>query len=637
MAKSIPQGKIATRADLAEAIAKVARTTFRETVPVTADGSLPEAGTPLDKAKRDSFRNPMSTPGDIIVGGEGGGPVRVGIGLEDEVLTVVDIGGGELRPRWATATGGGGGGAGGFSIHWVFDTTTTVADPGSGNLRLNNATQSSATIVVVDALDANATDWTDAINTFDDSTSTINGHLFLFGMDAPENWMLFTVGAVTDHTGWLEIAVTFVDSSSASPFAASDDVMVSFVRTGDKGDTGTAGADGTDGVDGGGVTIRYLFSTTTTNSDPGSGNLRLNNATQSSATAIYLDDLDVGATDWSTVIATFDDSTNTLKGHLHLFKTDDLTKWIVFSVSAYTSHSGYRELTVAVVGSSTSNPFADTDPVTISFTRTGDAGSAGVAGTTGPVGGGVAIDYTFSTTTTNSDPGNGVLRLDNATQNLSTTIRADLLDTHGSTVTTILDSLDDSTNLTVKGHIRLVKTDDPSKWILFTVSAVDSSSGYRNITVVVVASSTASPFANSDLITLTFTRAGDIGPGATFNMQWTISEGGVPTTGVKYCLQSPVAGTATAVYVGADVSGDLTLDFWKDTHANWRPTDSDSMPGAGTHPVLSGASSGSQTDLTGGGANWTTRSISAHDWICLEVESAATITEFTAVLDIART
>lgn len=116
----------------------------------------------------------------------------------------------------------------------------------------------------------------------------------------------------------------------------------------------------------------------------------------------------------------------------------------------------------------------------------------------------------FSTTTTNSDPGNGNLRLDNATQASATTIRADLLDSLGTTWTAVLDSLDDATG-PLKGHIRLVKTTDATKWLLFTVSAVDNSTGYRNITVANVASSGADPFANSDPVTLVYTRGGDLG------------------------------------------------------------------------------------------------------------------------------
>lgn len=125
-------------------------------------------------------------------------------------------------------------------------------------------------------------------------------------------------------------------------------------------------------------------------------------------------------------------------------------------------------------------------------------------------GGPVTISYTFDTTTTNSDPGSGKLRLDSGTQNAALHIRADLLDSNGADWTSVIDSLDDSTS-TIKGYIRLTAKKDSTKFILFSVSAVGSESGYRNITVAPIAYSGTTPFANNDHIILSFERTGDKG------------------------------------------------------------------------------------------------------------------------------
>lgn len=146
-----------------------------------------------------------------------------------------------------------------------------------------------------------------------------------------------------------------------------------------QGRPGAAGAAGTDGLAGGAISIPYVFSTTTTDSDPGSGNLRLSNATQASATVIRADLLDSGGTDWTAVLDTLDDATGTVKGHIRLFKSDDATKWLVFTVSALATPSGYRNVTVANVGSSTTSPFANGDPITLAFSRAGDVGASGTA------------------------------------------------------------------------------------------------------------------------------------------------------------------------------------------------------------------------------------------------------------------
>lgn len=122
----------------------------------------------------------------------------------------------------------------------------------------------------------------------------------------------------------------------------------------------------------------------------------------------------------------------------------------------------------------------------------------------------IAIPYTFSTTTTDSDPGAGYLRLNQATQNTATVIRTDLSGSNGSDYTNFLELVDDSTS-SIKGYILLQKVNDSSKFLLFSVSSLASPSGYRNITVVNVASSAASPFSNGDSIVFKFTPNGDKG------------------------------------------------------------------------------------------------------------------------------
>lgn len=151
------------------------------------------------------------------------------------------------------------------------------------------------------------------------------------------------------------------------------------VVAGLQGRPGSAGAAGADGTAGGAVSIPYTFSTTTTDSDPGSGNLRLSNATQTSAVTIRADLLASDGTDWSAVLATLANSTNTVKGHIRLFKSDDPTKWLVFTVSALASPSGYKNITVANVAGSSSSPFSNGDAITLAFTRTGDVGASGTA------------------------------------------------------------------------------------------------------------------------------------------------------------------------------------------------------------------------------------------------------------------
>lgn len=112
--------------------------------------------------------------------------------------------------------------------------------------------------------------------------------------------------------------------------------------------------------------------------------------------------------------------------------------------------------------------------------------------------------------------------------------------------------------------------------------------------------------------------------------QWSISEAGVVSVAAKQALYFPFNCSIVGWYCIADHIGDLTLDLWKNSHANWPLGNGDSIVAA-AKPVLVGASKGSSTSLTG----WTT-SISSGEWIQLEVEYADVITAFTFALEIAR-
>lgn len=131
-------------------------------------------------------------------------------------------------------------------------------------------------------------------------------------------------------------------------------------------------------------------------------------------------------------------------------------------------------------------------------------------------GGAYAFPYVFDGSDANSDPGVGRLRLGSNTQNAATVMRMDVQIVGGVDISNVLADLQASTS-SVKGSIRLVKMTDPSKWIIFDVTAVAILSGYRNLTVRARASSGANPFASGDPLMVYIDRNGDSGtvPGAT--------------------------------------------------------------------------------------------------------------------------
>lgn len=99
-------------------------------------------------------------------------------------------------------------------------------------------------------------------------------------------------------------------------------------------------------------------------------------------------------------------------------------------------------------------------------------------------------DLTFSTTTTDADPGSGNFRLSNGTQSSSVTIRLNAAD---------LPSIAAGTRISLTGVV------DPTHYLTFTAVSVAALSGYSNVTVTLFASSASSPFSNSDSVALAVT------------------------------------------------------------------------------------------------------------------------------------
>jgi hypothetical protein len=118
----------------------------------------------------------------------------------------------------------------------------------------------------------------------------------------------------------------------------------------------------------------------TADADPTSGKLRFNTATQNAASTIYLDLLGSDGVDYTSILDQLDASTSSVKGQIRIVKQGDPTKFLTFDVTARTTVTGYRKLSLANTGGSSANPFATTDPVLIKFTRSGDKGDKGDSG-----------------------------------------------------------------------------------------------------------------------------------------------------------------------------------------------------------------------------------------------------------------
>ncbi len=107
--------------------------------------------------------------------------------------------------------------------------------------------------------------------------------------------------------------------------------------------------------------------------------------------------------------------------------------------------------------------------------------------------------------------------------------------------------------------------------------------------------------------------------------------GEVISTGEKGHITLPFAGEIISASLVADQSGDIVVDIWKDTLANYPPTNDDSIT-ASAPPTLSSGDSVLDETLTG----WTTV-FAEGDILAYNVDSIDTITRVTLTLKVRRT
>ncbi|MES2346602.1 MAG: hypothetical protein V4641_03435 [Pseudomonadota bacterium] len=122
-------------------------------------------------------------------------------------------------------------------VKWAFDSSTSMADPGTGDLRMNDATVASVTAIAVSASSSASgnPDLSDYVATWGASTATIKGTLLLRKSGTPATFAIFSVtAAVTDNSTWLQLTVSHVASSGA--WSAADVIYAAFVRTGNNAD-----------------------------------------------------------------------------------------------------------------------------------------------------------------------------------------------------------------------------------------------------------------------------------------------------------------------------------------------------------------------------------------------------------------
>lgn len=198
------------------------------------------------------------------------------------------------------------------------------------------------------------------------------------GFNPPSQWAASTLYGTRDTVffgvGFYRCTVQHVSTSFSNDLSAGKWVFIANLG-------GADGADGVDGADGTASGLKWNFdSSTSTNADPGVGDIRLNNGSFASVTQIAIDDqcAEVGNPDVSAWVLTWDDSTSTVKGLFVVRKTSAPENFAIYEVTGVTDQSGYSQLAVSYVVHSGS--FANGDGLTVNFSAKGDKGDQGLSG-----------------------------------------------------------------------------------------------------------------------------------------------------------------------------------------------------------------------------------------------------------------
>jgi len=294
---------------------------------------------------------------------------------------------------------------GAITLRFEFDTETTIADPGSGRLRLNNSAFASVSTIAVSKTDFFGTDVGSVLLALDDVvTSTKKGKLRIKQKGSDTQWCLFDLTSVSDQSSYVTIAV----ESGTGGILPDDagEVLFFFSERGEVGATGATGETGLRGQAGGGIAINLVVDALTTqDSDPGNGKIRFGSVPQRDSTVIRVDDVSSGGSPISTLLDSINDaSTSAIKAHGRLTLAESEETYLAFDISEVIAMSGYRNLVVHVTGYSAADPFDDQDEVVLFWSAKGDKGDTGEVGATGPAGQAIQPDYTVEEITSTASP-----------------------------------------------------------------------------------------------------------------------------------------------------------------------------------------------------------------------------------------
>lgn len=281
-----------------------------------------------------------------------------------------------------------------------------------------------------------------------------------------------------------------------------------------QGATGAQGPQGASGANGADAGYSYTWSSNTSASDPGSGTIKGNNATLASITALYISETDGSAASLASEIASWDDSTSTVRGKVKV--SDAGSGYIVFNITGANTDNGSW---VTLTGSVAASYGSLSGTVSVLFVPTGDkgdtgatgsAGATGSTGATGATGPNVGLDYQWSTGTS-GDPGTGKVLVNNATPASATVLHISESNRQSASQAAYLATWDDSTTTAARGVVRILDVSAPgTNFLEYQITgALTDAGSYNTFPVSYIGG--AGTIANDAIVSVAFFRTGNQG------------------------------------------------------------------------------------------------------------------------------
>ncbi len=243
-----------------------------------------------------------------------------------------------------------------------------------------------------------------------------------------------------------------------------------------QGPTGSQGPQGNAGADGADAGFSFTWNTDTGATDPTTGQVKGNNASLASITALYISETDGDSTDLSSEVATWVSGTKVkIQGSagMVLFQTNaaptDNGSWVTLSGSVLASR-GSLSGTVAVLPS-----LKGTD---------GTNGTNGTNGSDGADGTDPGVRWQFDgASQTMAEPSTGFFRLNNATVASATAAAFDAATAESGNPdgSDILAALSSITNATTIGRLRMIKSGEPETFAEFDITSVTDNTAWLQL------------------------------------------------------------------------------------------------------------------------------------------------------------